>query len=411
MRTNSRRILALFISLVLLLCIAPASFAEGLDLETANTVKINLVPSDASEDFASDIRTAKVQADLYLLAEAEADEDGFDTYHYVKLTEPFSALQKELDTALVADEKKPNDQDTVYKAFAPLAQKFADIVLDAKYTGKPAVDPVAQSGENTTIQVNGLKAGLYLLILHGSDLQKTGTEDGYVTVMPKKDNAEKEKTEDITATRAKSADYEYFFEPQLLTLPTKVDEKGNQQYNTAYGEWTHTLEITVKAERESRTGKLIITKSLNSLLDLSKDGTYVEPATFTFDVIARETEETSSKVLFRRQVTINFTATGTQSETIEGIPIGSYVWVEEMYQGSHYKGSAVDPTADQYPVQMVAAEGSSSAEVTVEFANTDTTIHRGGHGIENVFTYGDNGWVWSSDPGGEHAKADEEVVA
>ncbi len=421
MRRRTRQTLAALLSMVLLLCLAPASFAaDAIDLTKLNTVKINLVSSNMTE-YEEEIKTAGIQADLYLITEAEpVTENGitYDTYSYRKplpkaFTDVDKTLQDDLFAALTEGLSKPDDQDAVNKKFAPLAKRFAKIILDAKYSESTSVPPVAEDGKTTTIQADNLKAGLYLLVLRGEKLKKDSSADGYITTMPKKDNTEEEKTEEVIATRALSSNYEFFFEPQLLTVPTRTDKDGQQLYNTAYGEWAYTLEVTVKPDYKPRNGKLILVKKLDSYVDLStedgstEDGgtiTYYEPATFTFDVIVRATEKESDPPILRRQVTINMDHAGdSEPETVEGIPIGSFIWVEEVYSGSHYTGGALNPAT--YPQQLLVGED-GKAEITVTFSNSDIPKHRGGHGIENVFTYGDNGWVFSTNPGGEHTKDD-----
>ena len=70
MRRRTRQTLAALLNLVLLLCLAPVSFAaDAIDLTKPNTVKINLVKG--IPEFEGDIETALIQADFYLLAKAK----------------------------------------------------------------------------------------------------------------------------------------------------------------------------------------------------------------------------------------------------------------------------------------------------------------------------------------------------
>lgn len=442
MRRRTRQTLAALLSLVLLLCLAPVSFAaDAIDLTKPNTVKINLVKG--IPEFEGDIETALIQADFYLLAKAKPvtiDGVTYDTYEYEKLPTAFSSLQKTLDEALKddPDPEKMNNGEAMLTEFTPLAYSFADIILSDSYSGAPqktAVQAVQSSDINANpskeIVADNLEAGLYLLVLRGSNLTgktlKIGNENyGYVTQTEKKlsDNGpgandststKDKKVEKHIATRAFSEKYEYLFEPQLITVPTRVDESGQQQVNTAFGTaWSYELKVNIKATRQERTGKLKVTKTLSSYVDLStEDGktTYYEPATFTFDIIGRKTKEVKDPVIFRRQVTIHFTDPGTlESEIVKGIPVGTWIWVTEEYQGAHYTGS---PTC-KFPIEIKGDKISVENGKTVvaeevanaTFSNSDDTTHRGGHGIENVFTYGDNGWVFSTNPGGEHTKDD-----
>jgi len=82
MRMKSRRTLAVLLSLILLLALAPSGFAVDLD-PGKNSVTVECVPKDS--DFAEDLATATIQADLYLLAPAvhyEAPYENVDSYTY-----------------------------------------------------------------------------------------------------------------------------------------------------------------------------------------------------------------------------------------------------------------------------------------------------------------------------------------
>ena len=233
MRMKSRRTLAVLLSMILLLALAPSGFA--VNLEAPNTLTVNFVPENS--DFGNDLKTARIQVDLYQLAAAVPDVIS-DSYHYdVPETDnghPFWAALTQLQGDLADAEKleDQNNRDTVFDKFEPYAQTFAGIVLDSH----PEI-PVTRSelavAENTTITVDNLDAGLYLLIIHGAGLTtKDGVpETGYVV---KTEQASGETGTDKTvtyATRVVTDDYEYLYRPQLLTVPTKVSEENVQQYN------------------------------------------------------------------------------------------------------------------------------------------------------------------------------------
>ena len=438
MRMRTQRILAALLSLVLLLALAPAGWAvngggtggdtgrggnetpslsaAGLDLDTPNKVVVNLVPSDKEgTTFATDIVNAKIEADLYLVAKAVKDT-GYDSYHYEYYGSAFSTLEDAVSKAVVADPNNQNDYGTMMKKFSPIAQEAAKIVLNN--TVNTENTPVATAASEIT--VDNLDAGLYLLILRGSDLNKDESDTGYFTKMTKvgggtyKEYADAEdptKDVEITATRAISSDYEYLFEPQLISLPAKSE--GN--YNTAYGTWTNILNITAKPDWKPRNGELRITKTLTKYVDQSKEN-YSEPAIFVFDIIGRKTSDENGEIIYRRQIAMNFTSQDQvgKTETLTDIPVGTYVWVEETYQGAHYTGG---PTTT-FPIQVkpktntaastaetgeAAGSGSTvTAEDVAEakFSDTDNNTHRGGHGIENVFTFNGTNWTngWTTDP-------------
>ena len=214
MRMKTQRILAALLSLVLLLALAPAGWAEQSGdtgsqgeetipdfLKNKNTVIINLTPG-TDPKFNDDIVEAGVQADLYLIAAAKPVK-GYDTYEYEKLTGEFAAFQTALDDALATDPENKFDEikdqaarkETMLKKFTPLAYDFAEIILNGNYTASKSV-PAAK--EESTITVEGLDAGLYLLVLRGSNLtdkhlmlpkdaeEKDQEDYGYVTSTEKK---------------------------------------------------------------------------------------------------------------------------------------------------------------------------------------------------------------------------------
>lgn len=440
MRMNTKRILAALLSLVMLLALAPAGWADEDDnqkktisdiLKASNTVNINLTPG-TDQKFNQEIVKAGVQADLYLLAKAKPVK-GYDTYEYEKLAGSLSAFQTALDDALKTDPiNKPEEiedqaarEDNMLKKFTPLAYDIAEVVLADGFNAiQPQSFPAAVNASSIT--ASQLEAGLYLLVLRGSNLtnkhlmlpEDAKPEDqedyGYVTSTKEKlsdygPGGTQTATEHI-ATRAFSDKYEFLFEPQLITVPTRVNDQTppELQYNTAFGEWSNTLNINIKAAKEDRKGKIKVKKTLSDYLDLSKDETF-EPAMFTFEVVATETNVRSSKVLYRKQVSINIDGPDTvgKTEVLKDLPAGSYAWVTEIYQGAHYQ---VNTSANTGPIEVKAdkievVNGKTTLteqpDATATFDNKNNDTHRGGHGIENIFTYNGTNWTdkWTTEPG------------
>lgn len=440
MRMNTQRILAALLSLVLLLALAPAGWADGEETgggetggETgggvdasiltapmpatgvnlnpgANTVNINLVPKDKEgTKFESDIVKANLVADLYLVAAAVKDEN-YDTYHYEFVgNAPVVIADANIFQDSLADDPDPekqNKQETMLRTFSPLAQAFAKSIFTYEGIDAEKFPTKTAAATGTTIKVEGLDPGLYMLVLHGSDLkQKSENEDEcYVTTMKKAGGGQYNEygstDADIVATRAYSDAYEFLFEPQMISLPTRVDDEGTQQYNTAYGtKWSNVLNIVAKPDWKPRNGELKITKTLNKYLDESKANDYSEPATFVFDVIGRKTADENSEIIYRRQIAMSFKNQETQTEVLDDIRIGTFIWVEEIYKGAHYGGSS----NTTFPIEIKAKsttdtnEGDSvSAETVAEavFTNNDDETHRGGHGIENRFEFDKETGTW-----------------
>ncbi len=419
MRMKTQRILAALLSLVLLLALAPAGWADeegggnsgggnppvvsapmpatGVDLTPGiNKVEIDLVPGDKENTaYETEIVNAKIQADLYLVAAAKKD-DMYDTYHY-EFVENAPIVIDAATTFLnsLADDPNPakqNKYDTMLRTFSPLAQAFARSIFT--YEGMdPDKFPTksVEAGTGTTIKVEGLNPGLYMLVLHGSDLEmKAEDEDKcYVTTMTKTGGGEYNEYGnadiDIIATRAFSDDYEFIFEPQMITVPTKVvyeGEKAIQQYNTAYGEWTNTLSIVAKPDWKPRFGDLKIVKALSNYI-----GT--DPATFVYNVKATTGEGEKQKTVFSDVVAIHYPIE-TEVTIERQIPVGAKVTVEEVYEGSRYEAVGV---ITQNTEILSPRDGNAPASVTFEnkHNNTDT----GGYGVVNNFTRDKNsetGW-------------------
>ena len=121
MRMKSRRTLAVLLSMILLLALAPSGFA--VDLKAPNTLTVNFVPENS--DFGNDLKTARIQVDLYKLAAAVPDVIS-DSYHYdVPETDndhPFWAALTQLQGDLADAEKleDQNNRDTVFISLSPM---------------------------------------------------------------------------------------------------------------------------------------------------------------------------------------------------------------------------------------------------------------------------------------------------
>ena len=384
MRMKSRRTLAVLLSMILLLALAPSGFA--VNLEAPNTLTVNFVPENS--DFGNDLKTARIQVDLYKLAAAVPDVIS-DSYHYdVPETDnghPFWAALTQLQGDLADAEKleDQNNRDTVFDKFEPYAQTFAGIVLDSH----PEI-PVTRSelavAENTTITVDNLDAGLYLLIIHGAGLTtKDGVpETGYVV---KTEQASGETGTDKTvtyATRVVTDDYEYLYRPQLLTVPTKVSEENEQQYNTAYGNWVNTLTIYAKPTREANNGDLKIIKNVNN--------PGPDPVDFVFEVSWLGKD----RIPVTKVVSMTFEGETRKEYVLANtVPIGTEVTVTEVHSGIGYTAEISSRTATivatPTPTEGAAsADSADSAGIAEVVFTNDHTGPGGGHGILNRFTAG-----------------------
>ena len=399
MRMKSRRTLAVLLSMILLLALAPSGFAVDLD-PGANTLTVNLAPADSG--FAEDLAAASIQADLYLLAPATAaGTDDSYTYAVPKAGEkgypsPFQTQLEELMTKLADDPdlEKQNDKEKVYSTFEPLAQAFAGIVLSKTYSGVPITG--ANVSDHTTITVTGLDAGLYLLIIRGTGLttKDDNPETDYVVKTEQasgEDGAEKTVT---YATRVVTDDYEYLYRPQLLTVPTKVSEEHVQQYNTAYGNWVNSLTIYAKPTREANNGDLKIIKNV------SNPGP--DPVDFVFEVTWKDKSNND----VTKVVTITFKGDTRKEYTlVNTVPIGTEVTVTEVHSGIGYTAVTGPQTITIEATPAPAGSEPAAVPNVVEFSN-DHTGPGGGHGILNRFTAGSEIGSFDGDRFKDSAAAD-----
>ena len=387
MRMKSRRTLAVLLSMILLLALAPSGFAVDLD-PGINSVTVECVPQGS--DFAEDLATATIQADLYLLAPAVRYEEPYEnvdsyTYQVPEEGTVFHDLLKTLTEELNgADtpEVPPAEKD-VFDQFEHYAQDFAKIVLDSSYTPDPdRIKSATAVAGKTFINVPNLDAGLYLLIIRGQELTEKDSSDHpekvYVKKTEQASSDENGAATTLFTTRVLTEDYEYLFKPQLFTLPTKLD-KNVQQYNTAYGEWENQLSIYAKPTRVANNGDLKIIKNVNN--------PGPDPVDFVFEVTWKDKSNND----VTKVVTMTFKGDTRKEYTlVNTVPIGTEVTVTEVHSGIGYTAVTGPQTVTiQAPAAATAGGETAAVRNVVEFTN-DHTGPGGGHGILNRFTAGSN---------------------
>ena len=379
MRMKSRRTLAILLSMILLLALAPSGFAVNLE-PGANTVIVNLVPTNQS-DMEKDLAEIHVQADLYLLAPAvryQAPFENVDSYTYQVPAEndPYYDLLSQLTKELNDAEKpeSPPAEEAVFQQFEPYAQAFAGIVLERRPEIQPSTTKSTLDGQ-TMISVSGLNAGLYLLIIRGSDLstKDDNSQTGYVKKTEQASGTEGAEKTTLYTTRVVTEDYEYLYRPQLLTVPTKLD-KTTPQYNTAFGEWTNELIIYAKPTREANNGDLKIIKNV------SNPGP--DPVDFVFEVTWKDKSNND----VTKVVTMTFKGDTRKEYTlVNNVPIGTEVTVTEVHSGIGYTAVTGPQTVTIEATPAPAGSEPAAVPNVVEFSN-DHTGPGGGHGILNRFT-------------------------
>jgi hypothetical protein len=174
-------------------------------------------------------------------------------------------------------------------------------------------------------------------------------------------------------------DYEYVASPLLIAVP------GNNYTATGNDDWSYDVSNELKFARNDRYGDLVINKSIDTFNGALGNVSFVFKVTAVKDYAYTDVT-TDPKTVYSNVISVDFSAAGTQSVTIEDIPAGAEVTVTEVYSGANYTaaGTAAASTA------IVADE-----TVTVSFTNTyDNTLISGGSAVVNNFSY-DDGWTWT----------------
>lgn len=341
---------AIMLSAVMLLL--PTGMAQAINLKEPVSVT-----ADTTTDaiMAADMAKADIVMDIYKIASA-VEVSGFDTYTF-KAESAFSTLD------VVNGDLKAEDWD------AMAADAAALIFRDG--AAEPVVNPVVK-GANLSEGSGNMEAGMYLILARGRDLTAVA------------DYAKQDKTSGKWKTIAKSARYEYSFDPILLALPSR--STGETYVNEADASnmtsnnditWQQNVKILLKAEREKLISSIKIVKTL-------KEYETKDPATFVFQVEANLTEETTdgpvTTKVYSNVIPMVFgpSSTGRQEYPINNLPAGAEVTIKEVYKGANYK--IVTGDTDE-KTGVVSAE----EIVEIEFTNDYNDTYHGGGSVTNKY--------------------------
>ncbi len=256
-------------------------------------------------------------------------------------------------------------------------------------------------------------AGLYLTVVHGSDVPQY-SEDRlpYIVASPK------DKGDPDAGSRICSIAYTdtslYTFRPQLVSVPGLASGEEEQQSGFIYN-----VATVCKWEVEPRYASLALQKTVTRMGD---------PETFVFRVTASDPH--SGEAVFDRVLTMTFDGAGSQIvRLLDCIPVGSDVTVAEVYSGQKYTLDSVsvvpgDPSGayDSSEVSLTektivihgirggiisvdvpgrGPDGSTTElqtgeTVTAAFVNNYDGSHSGdGGSVVNSFEFDENvGWSW-----------------
>lgn len=179
----------------------------------------------------------------------------------------------------------------------------------------------------------------------------------------------------VVLDSAQTATYDYTFSPFIIAAPeneyisSKIGADGQIETTTGTTDnWKQDLAYNAKASFERRTGGIEISKTLSRYN--ASQGT----GSFAFKV---EATYNGDKV-FSNVYSMDFTAAGSQTLTVDGIYTGAAVTVTEIYTGASYS-----PVSSNGVTLTVPSDGTRP---TASFTNDyDGRNNYGGTSVVNHF--------------------------
>ncbi len=347
------RILAAMSLLLLaaVLCnVSRAQAAEKVDMEQKGTLALYLPEDDMVMDMAL-IKGADAAGELKVHAWKLADM--LETGKY-ELSEEFRGLG--------LGEDAWGEVSASEDGWRELSRAAMDMIYELDEDGNPVDGPMMPATYDNTIHVaadgtiaeaetfSGMDLGLYLVVVD----------------------------------EAQSPGYAYSFTPMIVSLPW-----SEYQYEgTADDTWQYAREAFLKPAQQLRYGSIRITKELTDYNVSQGD------VTFVFDVVARESEDPDSKIVYSNVVSLTFSTAGIQEAVLEHIPAGAVVTVTEVYSGANCELTD-SPTGSR----VVTADGEEGSPITFSFENRYDEEAKNGYGVENRFRYDTerNTYQWTTD--------------
>ena len=180
--------------------------------------------------------------------------------------------------------------------------------------------------------------------------------------------------------------YTYQFTPYLVSLPNNNYNPAGDPAVTDDG-WVYNVEMGLKPEREAKTGSLKIVKDLTEMSLLPGN----DDAMFVFSVEVDPLDPNLPEYMDYTAITFN--SAGKREVTVADLPAGSTVRVTEVYSGGGYEQQPAEPNP---AVEIIKADGTEGAPVTVTFTNAPDGTPTGGYGaINNLEPDGNGGWKWN----------------
>lgn len=309
------------------------------DRDCSLTVSVEIGRAEGANDaYLEDFNQMSVPVAVYQVAEVDITGQKFTPVAPFTGLD-FSKISKEGEAAAADWQSMAQQAEAVRQEVRPEA------------AGNTVVRAEEGSTENARGQITGLKPGMYLVV----------PENSY--------------NPDYTV--------QYSFAPYLTALPS------SEYTLTGAGsdEWNYDTTIGLKPDAVPLYGRLNITKNLQNYNET------LGRTTFVFRIVGVDKNNVTK---YEEVESLSFTAPGSQTVTLEGIPAGLKVTVTEIYSGASYQVQGPDEAVTLI-VSDEAVRLGGQAEASVAFTNRYDGGNRGGYGVTNHFeSDGEGGWNWEN---------------
>lgn len=349
---------------------AEAAPTGKLDLKTPCMLQI--------ERSSNSSRQGKVQVDLYKVADAEKIE-GYEAYKLmIPADSPYSSLAADLEAAQ-KQEDGTDLADGANAAYRALAQKAAGVVFTREtkedqeiWVQNTAVTKPFTLDLSKANALQGLGAGMYLVVAHGADLsaeQYTTTKDGQIVTMAYSDDSS----------------YVYSYLPELIALPSRGAAPIGSFSTAGTEPWSNTVKITLKSEEEAVYASLQINKTF--MVPAGEVITGGNSCVFQVEAVL------NGETVYSGVAEIPYAGKATGTVTVPNIiPVGAAVTVTEVYSGASFTVSGDSVKT----ITSAAADQNGVIRNNVYFTNTGNGASTGGEIVTNSFTHGEDGWTWNN---------------
>lgn len=304
------------------------------DVNAANGIEIDKkcsitfeLSGDLDKEF-SELKDLEVPVKLYQVADVTVS----GTYNSL---EEYKGL----------DLEKVNS-DTTAAQWEEMAKKAQEIVAEAEK--EPTAEIVIEKGEGVA---ENLKTGMYL----------------------------------VAAEEVLSTGYAYQFTPFLISLP------NNYYATSGNDDWVYDVTTSLKPEKESLFGSLVINKTLSSF------NATLGNATFVFSIEGVKTDGAGNEeTVYSDVVSVVFDSAGTKSITVTDIPAEADVTVTEIYSGASY--DSVGATSQTVKIKADSEDEAENIVINtepVEFVNQYNNKLNGGASVVNHFERDNDTWKWT----------------